>query len=102
MVTVFTLGQQEHLWEKKIGYEIHFARAGGLAVGAGVSLAGVPVGSVTTMRFPNDPSVPYIEVEVSVTGDVAARIRQNTVATIRTYGLLGDRYIELTSDSTEA
>jgi phospholipid/cholesterol/gamma-HCH transport system substrate-binding protein len=102
MVTVFTLGQQEHLWERKVAYEIHFARAGGLAVGAGVSLAGVPVGSVTGMSFPADPSVPYIDVGISVTGDVAARIRENTVATIRTYGVLGDRYIELTTDSTEA
>jgi phospholipid/cholesterol/gamma-HCH transport system substrate-binding protein len=102
MVTVFTLGQQEHLWERKIRYEIHFARAGGLAVGAGVSLAGVPVGSVTSMSFPSDPSVPYIVVWISVTGDVSARIRQNSVATIRTYGLLGDRYIELSSDSSES
>lgn len=96
MVTVFTLGQQEHLWEHKVEYEIHFARAGGLAVGAGVSLAGVPVGSVNEMRFPSDPSVPYIVVRISVTGDVSARIRDSSVATIRTYGLLGDRYIELT------
>jgi len=96
MVTVFTLGQQEHLWERKVGYELHFVRAGGLAVGAGVSLAGVPVGSVTDMSFPTDPSVPYIDVTINVTGNVSARIRESTIAAIRTYGLLGDRYIELT------
>ena len=101
MVTTFLLGQQEHLWDRKIGYEIHFARAGGLAVGAGVSLAGVPVGSVTEMNFPSDPAVPYIVVKIRVTGDVAQRIRENTLATIRTYGLLGDRYIELTAASAD-
>jgi len=102
MVATFTLGQQEHLWERKVSYELHFARAGGLAVGAGVSLAGVPVGSVTGMSFPTDPSVPYIDVTINVTGDVTARIRESTIATIRTYGLLGDRYIELTPGATDA
>jgi phospholipid/cholesterol/gamma-HCH transport system substrate-binding protein len=33
---------------------------------------------------------------------VAPRIRENTVATIRTLGLLGDRYIELSAGTTDA
>src|SRR5262245_7130036 len=102
MATVFTLGQQEHLWERKVEYEIHFARAGGLIVGAGVSLTGVPVGSVSEMRFPEDPAKSFILVRIKVDGNVAPRIRENTVATIRTLGLLGDRYIELSAGSTEA
>jgi phospholipid/cholesterol/gamma-HCH transport system substrate-binding protein len=102
MVTVFTLGQQEHLWQRKVHYEIHFARAGGLAVGAGVSLTGVPVGSIAEMRFSDDPMVSFIEVGVSVAGNVAPRIREGSVATVRTLGLLGDRYIELTPGSADA
>src|SRR5262245_17698090 len=102
MATIFSLGQQEHLWERKVEYEIHFARAGGLLVGAGVSLAGVPVGSVASMRFPEDPSVSYIQVGIKVGGDVAVRIRENSVASISTLGLLGDRYIELTAGSPDA
>ncbi len=102
MATIFSLGQRDHVWERKNEYEIHFARAGGLIVGAGVSLTGVPVGSVTEMRFPADPAVSYIEVRIKVAGDVATRVRENTVATIRTLGLLGDRYIELSAGSAEA
>src|SRR5262245_1698498 len=102
MATIFSLGQQEHLWERKVEYEIHFARAGGLLVGAGVSLAGVPVGSVASMRFPEDPSVSYIQVGIKVGGDVAVRVRENSVASIRTLGLLGDRYIELTAGTPDA
>jgi phospholipid/cholesterol/gamma-HCH transport system substrate-binding protein len=102
MATIFSLGQRDHVWERKTEYEIHFARAGGLIVGAGVSLTGVPVGSVTAMRFPTDPTVSYIEVRVKIAGDVASRVRENTVATIRTLGLLGDRYIELSAGSSDA
>jgi phospholipid/cholesterol/gamma-HCH transport system substrate-binding protein len=102
MTTIFSLGQQERLWERKVPYEIHFARAGGLAEGAIVSLTGVPVGSVTEMRFPPALAAAYIEITVNVTGRVTDRIREDSVATIRTYGLLGDRYIELTAGSPDA
>ena len=37
-----------------------------------------------------------------MTRNVAPRLRENSVATIRTYGLLGDRYIELTAGSPDA
>src|SRR5262249_33548848 len=83
-------------------YEIHFARAGGLMVGAGVSLTGVPVGSVSEMRFPDDPARSYIQVRIKVAGDVAPRIRENSVASIRTLGLLGDRYIEISAGSADS
>jgi len=101
MATIFSLGQREHLWERKVEYEIRLARAGGLLVGAGVSLTGVPVGSLAEMHFPHDPGVSYIQLRIKVAGDVAARIRENTVATIRTLGLLGDRYIELSAGTAD-
>lgn len=101
MAMVFLLGSQQRFWERKIEYEIRFARAGGLQSGAPVSLTGVPVGSVTDMRFPPDPAAAYIQVLLKVGSEVAPRIREDTVATIRTFGLLGDRYIELTAGSPD-
>src|SRR5881296_1888162 len=102
MGAIVTLGQQEHFWERKVRYEMHFARTNGLQVGAPVSLTGVVIGSVVDMRFPADPAAAYIEVVIGVTSNVAPRLRENSVATIRTYGLLGDRYIELTTGSPDA
>jgi len=102
MVTIFSLGAEQRFWERKVQYEIHFTRTGGLQVGSQVSLNGVPIGSVAEMRFPPDPAVSYIQVLVNVRGDVAGRIREDTVASIRTFGLLGDRYIELSAGSPES
>jgi phospholipid/cholesterol/gamma-HCH transport system substrate-binding protein len=102
VVTIFSLGAQQRFWERKIQYEVHFTRTGGLQTGSQVSLNGVLVGSVDEMRFPADPAVNYIQVLLNVRGDVAPRIRDDTVASIRTYGLLGDRYIELSAGSPEA
>ncbi len=99
--TIFTLGRQQRLWERKVRYEIHLARAGGLQSGAQVSLGGVVVGSVESLAFPADVAARHIEVRIAVAGDVAERIREDTVATVRTLGLLGDRYIELTTGTPE-
>jgi phospholipid/cholesterol/gamma-HCH transport system substrate-binding protein len=102
MATILTLGQQQHLFERKVAYEVHFARTNGLQQGALVSLSGVSVGSVTDMRFPPDPAARYIQITLEVNSDVAPRIRENTLASIRTFGLLGDRYVELTPGTTAA
>ena len=92
---VFILGRQEHLWERKVEYELRFARTNGLQTGAPVSLSGVPIGSVDTLRFAADPTTNDVEVSIGVNAEVATRIRTDTKATIRTLGLLGDKYIEL-------
>jgi phospholipid/cholesterol/gamma-HCH transport system substrate-binding protein len=102
MVTIFSLGAEQRFWERKVQYEIHFTRTGGLQVGSLVSLNGVPIGSVAEMRFPPDPAVSYVQVLVNVRGDVAGRIREDTVASIRTFGLLGDRYIEFSAGSPDS
>jgi phospholipid/cholesterol/gamma-HCH transport system substrate-binding protein len=102
MVTLLSLGQEQRFWERKVQYEIHFTRTNGLQKGAPVSLTGVTVGSVQEMRFPSDPSASYIQVLVNLVGEVAPRIREDSVASIRTFGLLGDRYIELSAGSPAA
>src|SRR5438094_7301896 len=102
MVTTFSLNQEQPFWERKVHYEVHFTRAGGLQTGAPVSLTSVSIGTVAEMRFPPDPAANYIQVLINVKGDMAPRIRENTVASIRTLGLLGDRYIELSAGTPES
>ena len=102
MVTIFSLNQEQPFWERKVQYEVHFTRTGGLQSGAQVSLSGVPIGTVVEMRFPPDPAISYIQVLVNVKGDLAARIRENSVSSIRTIGLLGDRYIELSAGTPDS
>ncbi len=95
IVTVVSLGQEQHFWERKVHYRIHLVRTNGLQVGAQVSLSGVAIGSVTDMTLAPNPADNYIEVTFKVAQEVAPRIRENSVASIHTFGLLGDRYVEL-------
>src|SRR5439155_123417 len=88
VATIMSLGGEQKFWERKVQYEVHFARTNGLQVGAPVSLTGVTIGSIAEMRFPPDPTASYIQVLVNVLGDATPRIHENSVATIRTFGLL--------------
>lgn len=101
-IGVFLVGSEQRLWQGRTSFSLHYARTNGLQEGATVSLDGVTVGRVAAMRFPEDPSAHYVEVEIHVSNEVLPRMRRDSTAKIQTYGLLGDKYIELTSGSPEA
>lgn len=102
MLTILSLGQEQRFWQRRVQYEIRFARTNGLQKGAPVSLNGVTIGSVDELRFPPDPTDTHIQVLINVATNVAERIREDATASIRTFGLLGDRYIELAAGSATA
>jgi phospholipid/cholesterol/gamma-HCH transport system substrate-binding protein len=100
-VGIFLVGSQQRFWNPRVEYWLQFSRTNGLADGAPVLLDGVNIGSVTSMHFPPDPTAHYVVVRVSVADDVAPRIRRDTVGRIQSLGLLGDKYVELTSGTLE-
>jgi phospholipid/cholesterol/gamma-HCH transport system substrate-binding protein len=102
MISSFFIGEGQNFWERKVDFEIHFSRTNGLLVGAPVALSGVNVGSVIDIDFPTLEQARYITVRIKVTRKVVPWIREDTVATIRTQGMLGDKYVELTSGSPGA
>jgi phospholipid/cholesterol/gamma-HCH transport system substrate-binding protein len=100
-IAIFMMGKERRLFEKRVGFEIRFSRTIGLREGSPISLTGVTVGRVESLSFPPDPQEQYIVVRITVVGDAASRIRKDTVARIRTLGLLGDKFIELSGGSPQ-
>ena len=97
MVALFFVGKGQNFWQRKVRYEIHFLRTNGLLFGAPVALNGVNIGSVVRISFPPDPEARYIDVGIEVRREIAQRIREDSVASIRTQGVLGDKYVELST-----
>jgi phospholipid/cholesterol/gamma-HCH transport system substrate-binding protein len=95
MVGVFMIGQRANLFRSKFPYETHFESASGLISGNNVSLNGVVVGSVIEVRLSGDPADRTVRVVYDVVRRWAPMIRRGTRASIKTRGLLGDKYIEL-------
>jgi phospholipid/cholesterol/gamma-HCH transport system substrate-binding protein len=100
--TILYIGSEQRLFERKVRYLIHFQTTSGLQVGAPVSLTGVVIGNVEEMAFPRDVDAQYIVVHVRIAGEVEPRIRENSIASVRTLGLLGDKYVELTAGTADA
>jgi len=71
--------------------ESRFSNAGGLHPGSSVTLAGVTVGCVEDVRM--EPSDFSAIVTMRVLADL--RLPTDTMASIKTTGLIGDKYVSL-------
>ena len=98
-VSVLLIGKKQQLFVRQVSLHAQFVHVGGLVAGAPVWLNGVVVGSVEEVALPPDPTKPEILVTFQVDAKMARRVRADSKVTIRTLGLLGDRYLEVTSGS---
>jgi len=101
-IGIFLIGEQSNLFTRKNRYVTYFRSVGGLNQGSPVQLNGVEVGTVKDIVLPTAAEATEIKVEIEVDERYAARIRQDSMARIKTLGLLGDKYVELTTGSTDA
>jgi phospholipid/cholesterol/gamma-HCH transport system substrate-binding protein len=110
---VVLLGAQQRIFEKRFRVNAIFGTVSGLRAGAPVFVAGVNVGSVDRLRFVSadtyqptvdEPAsapprpvgrVGKVEVVMNVEERFHDQIRQDSVATIASVGLLGDKSIEI-------
>ncbi len=81
----------------KKGYEIYgvFSNIGGLKVGSSVEIAGVNVGRVTSISL-NDYQA---HVVLNLPKDL--KIQEDAIASVKTRGLIGEKYIEITPGGSE-
>jgi phospholipid/cholesterol/gamma-HCH transport system substrate-binding protein len=101
MVSIFMVGKRANLFRKKLPYETRFDSAEGVVPGNPVRLNGVTVGSVLEVILTPDPADRTVRVVYDVDRRAAPRLRKGTRATIKTIGLLGDKYIDLAGGTAE-
>lgn len=101
-VGIFLIGEESNLFVRKNRYDIYFATVGGLNEGNPVQLDGVEVGTVKRVVLPTDATSSKIQVTVELDQRYEERIREDSVARIKTLGLLGDKFVEVTTGSTDA
>ncbi|HEX2252047.1 MAG TPA: MlaD family protein [Thermoanaerobaculia bacterium] len=102
VVGILLIGEQSSLFARKNDYYILFNDVSGLNPGNPVQLNGVSVGRVTEVILPEEPGENDLRVWITVERRYADRIREDSQAQIKTLGLLGDKYIELSSGSLQA
>jgi len=72
-----------------------FGSIEGLEVAASVEIAGVPVGKVKKITLEENEALVEMEIEKGI------RISDDTIASIRTKGIIGDKFIKLSPGGSE-
>ncbi len=91
----FKLGKMEVVGTK--GYDISavFSNSGGIKVGSGIVIAGVDVGRVRHI------TLDHYQARVVMHFPTAVKIQEDSIASIKTKGLIGEKYIEITPGGSD-
>ena len=89
------LGKMEFFGGDGYTLTARFASVAGLRTGASVEMSGVPVGRVSSIRL--DPATFFAQVDLRI--DEGVVLTDDSIASVKTSGLIGDKYISLSAGS---
>ncbi|MBW2094008.1 MAG: outer membrane lipid asymmetry maintenance protein MlaD [Deltaproteobacteria bacterium] len=89
------LAKMEVIGQKGYDLEAVFSNSGGLKTGASVVIAGVEVGRVKSIKLDDYQAL------ISIHLPSAIKIQDDSIATIKTKGLIGEKYVEITPGGSE-
>ncbi|PKN68108.1 MAG: outer membrane lipid asymmetry maintenance protein MlaD [Deltaproteobacteria bacterium HGW-Deltaproteobacteria-15] len=89
------LGRMELLGTE--GYEVYglFSNTGGLKSGSAVAIAGVQVGRVKEITLQD------YQARVVMSLPTRVKVQEDSIASIKTRGLIGEKYVEITPGASE-
>ncbi len=91
------LGRMEWFGEGYYNVDARFTSVTGLTTGAQVEIAGVQVGKVSEITL--DPEIKIARVTMKI--QEAVQLSEDVIASIKTSGLIGDKYVALTPGGAE-
>ncbi|MEF9426009.1 MAG: outer membrane lipid asymmetry maintenance protein MlaD [Candidatus Mariimomonas ferrooxydans] len=89
------LGDVSFFGTKQYSVKAHFTNISGLKEGAAIEIAGVTVGKVSKIRLDD------YEASVELLIDPEVKIQEDSIASIRTQGVIGDKYIKINIGGAE-
>jgi phospholipid/cholesterol/gamma-HCH transport system substrate-binding protein len=95
---VFIIGSKEYLFHSTYKLKAQFENVAGLADGADVQVGGVHSGTVTGILLPTRPGG-KVTVILDLAKSTHEIIKQDSVASIQTEGLLGNQYLAISFGS---
>jgi phospholipid/cholesterol/gamma-HCH transport system substrate-binding protein len=95
---IFIIGGRQYLFSSTYRLNTQFGSVVGLDSGADVRVGGVHSGSVRSVELPSKPT-DKITVWMDLNQSTRKIIKQDSVATIETEGLLGDEYVAISFGS---
>ena len=95
-VLLFAIGDWSTIIQPSYLVRVLFSSANGITEGSPVQYAGVEVGKVQRVRvtYPSNDGGPRVEVHIRLPSTIT--VRSNDSVAISTFGLLGEKYLEIT------
>lgn len=100
-VAIVIVGGKTGFFLARVSYHTYFPNSQGLVEGNQVRLAGVTVGAVRDVKVPRKPGQDLF-IAFDIEKRYAHLIKTDSKVEIKTIGLLGDKYLELTPGSPNA
>jgi len=100
-IGIFVIGDKEFLFSPTYRLQAEFQNVGGLNNGAEVRIGGIHEGTVKEIDLPSQPDgkVTVVMNLRSATRDI---LKKDSRASIKTEGILGDKYVEISFGSPKA
>src|ERR1700679_1475739 len=98
---IFVIGNTETLFESTYRVKAEFKNVAGLSNGADVRVGGIHEGTVRKIELPKHPDGKGTVV-MDLERATRAIVKKDSLAAIKSEGLLGDKYIEVSFGSDEA
>jgi outer membrane protein OmpA-like peptidoglycan-associated protein len=100
-IGIFLIGNKDFLFRSTYRLKADFQNVGGLNDGAEVRVGGIHQGTVKEIDLPSQPDG-KVSVVMNLRSQTRNIIRKDSRASIRTEGLLGDKYVEISFGSPQA
>ncbi len=98
---IFLIGNQHNFFVKHVELYTEFKNLNGLAKGATVRVEGFDAGEVTDIGVPASPSAGF-RLKLQLNTRVGGLVRTDSVATIATEGVVGDKFVMIGPGSPTA
>ncbi len=101
LIVILLLGQKRHVFESRVTLHAAFGDVQGLRPGAPVWLSGVAVGTVSKIGF-GKPGEKEVRVDFEIARDMLKWVHRDSVASIGSQGLLGDKMVQISLGGPES
>jgi len=100
-VMVFLIGDKQLLFSRTYHVRTPFDNVAGLDEGAPVRAGGVRIGTVQSIELPHQPD-DKIMIDMELENSTRDVIKKDSIASIQTEGLLGNKYLSISFGSAQA
>lgn len=91
------LGEVNWFGDNTYAIFARFSSVSGLKAGASVEIAGIPIGKIDAITLDQQRQMAVVEMKINK----GVSVTDDTIASVKTSGLIGDKFIKLTPGGSE-